>query len=353
LYVGNLTEAEYPRARLVRELGWLFVTVVAGGLLGVVAPTFEVTSLVERLLPHAIANNAFVQNLVHPVAAQVQEVLGYTAGRPSAPFGYTNVWGYVLTLLIGFFALSSLTRPGLRRWAGLAVLALSVVPVVYSLNRGVWIGVGVIVAFTAVWLARNGNLIGVTALVAGLVVAGGLVLFSPLTGVVSDRLANPHSDGIRAFTITRTLEVTQHSPILGFGSTRRALGSSDSIAVGRDAECPRCGNPVLGSTGQLWVVAISQGFVGAALFVGFQLRTLWAFRRDRTAVGWAATLTVVLSLLYMFLYNALVIPLLITFLGIGLLWRNDQAPRAEPAPPAPDPTAAPLPADATGERTGR
>ena len=333
LYVGNLTEAEFPRRRLVRQLGWLYLVVLGGGLLGTVAPTFQFTSLVERLLPHSVADNPFVQSLVHPSAAQVQTVLGYVSGRPSAPFGYTNVWGYVLTLLTGWFAVSWLSRRGLWRLGGVVLLAVSIVPLIYSLNRGVWVGVGVGVLVTVVWLVRNAKLAALVALVAGLVLAVALVLFSPLMGTIQDRLAHPKSDGIRSFTVSQTLEVTTYSPILGFGSTRRALGSSNGITHGRTADCANCGNPALGSTGQLWLVLIAQGFVGAALYVGFFLRTLWAYRRDRSWVGWAGVLAVILPLVYMFLYNGLVIPLLITFLSIGLLWRNDQARRGglEPA----------------------
>jgi hypothetical protein len=330
LYVGALTEEEYPRERLVRQLAWLFGVVVAGGLLGTVAPRFQVTSVVEWLLPTGVAENAFVQSLVHPSAAQIQEALGFSAGRPAAPFGYTNVWGYALTLLLGFFAIGWVARRGARRVAGIAVLATSVVPIVYSLNRGVWIGLGVVVLFSALWLARNGHGFALTAMAVATCLAGLVVLVSPLSDVVQQRLDNPHSDGIRAFTISRTLEVVQDSPLIGYGSTRRALGSGNSIAVGRNAECTKCGNPALGSTGQLWLVLIAQGFVGAALYVGFLLRAMWAFRRDRTALGWASMLAVVLPLLYMFLYNALVVPLLITFLAIGLLWRNDMA-RADDA----------------------
>ena len=329
LYVGNLTEAEYPRSRLVRHLGWLFAVVVAGGLLGTVAPTFEFTSPLEWLLPRSVAGNPFVQSLVHPAAAQVQEALGFVSGRPAAPFGYTNVWGYAFSLLVGFFVVGWLGRPGPRRLAGLGILALGVVPVVYSLNRGVWIGLGAALLLSVLWLARNGNLAGVVVLAVGLGLAAPVAAVSPLTEVVAMRLDNPHSDGIRSFTISRTLEVAQDSPVLGFGSTRRALGSGQSIAVGRDDECGKCGNPALGSTGQLWLVVIAQGFVGAGLYVSFLLRSAWAYRRDRSGPGWAGMLAVLLSLLYMFLYNALVIPLLITFVAIGLLWRNDQAARAE------------------------
>jgi len=93
IYAGNLTEDEFPRQRLVRQLGALFCTVAAGGLLGVIAPQFQFTSLVEMLLPGSIRTNGFVRSLVHPSAAQVQAVLGFDSGRPAAPFGYTNMWG--------------------------------------------------------------------------------------------------------------------------------------------------------------------------------------------------------------------------------------------------------------------
>jgi O-Antigen ligase len=328
LYVGNLTEDEYPRERLVRHLGWLFVVVAAGGLLGTYAPAFTFTSPVEWLLPPSVGQNQFVQSLVHPAAAQLQNVLGFTSGRPAAPFGYTNTWGYALTLLIGFFAISWLRRPGTRRLIGIVLLLLTVIPVVASLNRGVWIGLGLTVLFTAVWLARNGNLAGLVAFAVGLAVVGAVVLASPLTTVVQERLDNPHSDGVRAFTITKTLEATEYSPVLGFGSSRRPLGSNNSIAVGRDESCATCGNPPLGSTGQLWLLLISHGYVGTALYLGYQLRTIWAFRGDRSMLAGAAMLAIVLPLLYMLLYNAVAIPLLITFLGIGLLWRNDQERRA-------------------------
>ena len=175
LYVGNLTEAEYPRSRLVRHLGWLFAVVVAGGLLGTVAPAFEFTSPLEWLLPRSVAENPFVQSLVHPAAAQVQEALGFVSGRPAAPFGYTNVWGYVFSLLVGFFVLGWLGRPGPRRLAGLGILALGVIPVVYSLNRGVWIGLGAALLLSVLWLARNGNLVGVVVLAAGLGLAAPIV----------------------------------------------------------------------------------------------------------------------------------------------------------------------------------
>ncbi|MFD0470100.1 hypothetical protein ACFQ0B_18540 [Nonomuraea thailandensis] len=82
LYLGNLTERELPQLRLVRMLGVLFVSTVAGGLLGVFLPGFAYTSPVELLLPDWISGNSFVQNLIHPTAAQTQKVLGFASPGP-------------------------------------------------------------------------------------------------------------------------------------------------------------------------------------------------------------------------------------------------------------------------------
>jgi hypothetical protein len=334
LYAGNLSEEEFPRRRLVRQLGFLFVVVLCGGLLGTFAPTFGFTSVVETLLPQQIAQNGFVRSLVHPASAQLQEVLGFTSPRPSAPFGYTNTWGNAMALLLGWFVVSWIKDASLgRRVLGVLGLALVAIPVVYSLNRGLWAGLALIVAFMAVRLAMRGRLAVIGALVAGAVLAGVIVLASPLGGIIEARFDNPKSNAIREFTLDRTLEVLEESPVLGFGATRAALGSSNSIAIGADEDCPRCGNPTLGSNGQLWLLLIAQGIGGAALFIGFFLRSLWAFRRDRTPIGDAGLLALFMPLFFMFVYNALTMPLVISFLSLALLWRNQRELAAEQETP--------------------
>jgi O-antigen ligase len=341
LYAGNLTEEEYPRRRLMRQLGYFFLVVVGGGLLGTVAPTFQFTSPVEKLLPYSIASNNFVQSLVHPSAAQLQDVLGYSSPRPSAPFGYTNTWGDCFALLVGFFVVSWLIKQDpLRRIFGFVILALSAVPVVYSLNRGVWLGLGLAAVLMAVRMAARGHFGALSLILAGLVVVGALVAFSPLSQVISDRLDHQKSNGIRSFTIAQTLSVTPESPVIGYGSTRAALGSSNSIAVGQNDKCQKCGNPTIGSNGQLWLLLVAQGVVGAVLYVGYFIRSLWAFRHDRSPTGDAAFLAIALPLWFMFVYNSLTMPLIISFLAIALLWRNQRERAAQSAAPAPALTSA-------------
>ncbi len=335
LYVGNLTEREFPRRRLVRQLGALFCTVVAGGLLGVLAPRFEFTSLVEVFLPDRIRENGFVRSLVHPAAAQLQDVLGFTSPRPAAPFGFTNMWGNCLALLLGWFVIGWLRKGDrTRRTVAVVVLAAALVPAVYSLNRGMWLGFGVAALFVLGRLAARGRLAAVGALIGVVVVAGGVLVASPLATIVQQRLDNPHSNGARLYTTERTLDAVSYSPVLGLGTTREPQGSGASIAAGPSAKCPRCGSPPLGTNGQLWGVLLAHGIVGALLFVGFFVRSLWTYRHDRSPIGDAGLVALVLSLFFMLVYQAVAIPLMITFLSIGLLWRNRQAQHDEAALPA-------------------
>jgi hypothetical protein len=332
LYAGNLTEAEFPRKRLIRQLGFFFCVVVAGGLLGVLAPRFEFTSPLERLLPAGIAKANFVNNLIHPAASQLQGVLGYVAGRPSAPFPYTNMWGYCVALLMGWFVVATLRRgAGLGGLVGaLLVLAVSAVPIIYSLNRGLWIALGLGLALVAVRHALHGHYGLLAGLLAGLVAFGALFAASPLPGIVASRLDNPDSNQIRTFTTVKTLELLEHSPVLGFGSTRMAEGSAASIAIGPSPDCPRCGGVTLGSNGQLWAVLVSTGYLGAAFCVGFFLRSLWVYRRDRSPIGDAGLVAILMTLFFAFIYNALTMPLVLSFLSIALLWRNHRERTAIP-----------------------
>jgi hypothetical protein len=148
--------------------------------------------------------------------------------------------------------------------------------------------------------------------------------------IVSARLDNGHSDDGRAFSSERAVElVVEYSPVLGFGSTRKTLGSGASIAVGPTPECPRCGARTLGGNGQLWQVVFAHGFAGIATYLAFLLGVLWRFRSDHSPVGIAGSAVLALSLLSMFYYNALVTPLLLTLLSYVLLASNERVPERD------------------------
>ncbi|GGQ65842.1 O-antigen ligase family protein [Couchioplanes azureus] len=323
VYTGNLTEEELPRRRLVKLLGWLFVVTVAGGLLGIVAGRFEFTSPVEWLLPSGVRGKGFVQSLVHPYAAQIMDLVGGEKPRPAAPWGYTNTWGNNFCLLMGWLVVAAwATRRTRHKVFAVLCLAVAIVPAVVSLNRGLWIGIGVVVCYVAARYVLMGRLwiIGAVVLAAaGLVLA---LLATPLGDVVDARLDNGKSNGVRSFLVERAMDGFADSPIVGYGSTRNTLGGRNSIAVGESSECERCGNFTVGGNGQLWQLMYAHGAAGTVAYLAFFGFGLWRFRRDRSPIGIAGSAAIVSSFAAMLWYNAIPTPLAFMFLAYALLWRN-------------------------------
>lgn len=333
IHAGILSERELPRRRLVALLGWLFAITVAGGLLGTLAGDFEFSSPVELLLPEHLRHNSFVASLVHPSAAQVMEVLGYQSPRPAAPWGYTNTWGNNFALLVGWFVVAVLAvrRPGPRprrtpgrRVLTAAVLLVALVPAVVSLNRGLWIDLGVAATFVAFRVAVRGRVWALATLVTAGVAVAALLAVTPLGSVVSSRLENGKSNNVRMYVTEEALTGVWESPVIGLGTTRNTAGSDQSIAVGGTPDCEHCGSHTIGGNGQFWQVLYLHGLLGTACYLGFFLTILWRYRADTSAVGLAGSAAIVVSLTSMLYYNALVTPLAFTFLSYVLLWRNSE-----------------------------
>jgi polysaccharide biosynthesis protein PslJ len=327
LYVVNLPSQQVSLRRIMRWLSMLFLVTVVGGLFGMAAPHFAFTSPLEYVLPHGIDANRYVKTLVHPQFAEVQNVLGYSSPRPAAPWGYTNFWGNNLSILLVWFCLYMWRPATTRRRVTLAVvMAVALVPTVYSLNRGMWLGLVISLAYLIYRLARRGDKRALVATFAVLPVAGVVFLLTPLHGVVSDRTTHSGSAGIRTFLDTAALHGAYQSPVLGWGGPRKANGSSQSIALGPSPKCPNCGQGTIGSTGEFWQIIFSQGFIGIGLYFGFFAAVFWGLRRDRSPTGAAARLLVLLAVFYTYFYNNVPSALALTFISLALSWRTITAP---------------------------
>jgi len=324
LYVMNMRGRGLTDRRIVGCLATFFIVAVAGGLLGLAAPGFNFTSPFEWLLPHHLAENSYVRVLVHPAAAQNQDVLGFTAARPKAPFEYTNTWGNVIGLLIVWFTVWAVRARGRGRVVAVVVLCIALVPIVNSLNRGLWVGLGLGLLLLAVRLAMSGKLMTVIGLAAAVSTLAVVVLASPLATVVQERLNHGHSNDIRTNLAEAAFKGATESPVIGWGTTREVRGSYQSIAVGTTSGCARCGNADIGSTGHFWLTIFAQGFVGMALYLGFFLSVLWFYRGQRTAIGIGAQMTIIMSLWFMFVYSAVGWPLALQMIAVGVLWRQKQ-----------------------------
>jgi hypothetical protein len=329
LYAGNLTERELSRRRLAWLLGLVAIYATVGGVGGVLLPHLKFTSPLALLVPQRLLqNNLLLQAMLHPGLAQVQSVLGTAQGRPNAPFVYTNEWGNCLALLLPWLLVGWWCY-GTRRQRKIAMAALAVVlvPIVYSLNRGLWLGLLCAVVYLAVRLAARGRVALLGGLLGTFTLAAVIVVASPLQSLISQRLSHGKSNMVRASLSVAATRDALASPLLGYGDTRHQQGSVQSIAVGRSAKCQQCGEVTIGGNGQLWLLLICTGFLGAALYLGFFAFGAWHYWRDPTPYGMAGVLVLLLTFVFMVAYSAVGAPLGFSMLAYALLWRNDKARR--------------------------
>lgn len=324
LYILNLSERELPARRVARLFAYMFAVTAAFGVVAVLFPRLEFPSLFEVLLPGRLAGAPWIQALVHPSMAEQSEFLGFVQPRPTAPFAYANSWGNNLAMFAPFFVLTWFGRDaGWRRRVAPLVLGASIVPIVLSLNRGLWLGLLVAAVYVTARLAWNGRIWAVVVLLAGLG-AGGLILFTtPLYDTVALRIDTPHSNDRRLNTATQVIVTTwQGSPLLGYGSTREMAGSFSSLAGGGTPDCRQCAPPPLGTQGFMWRLILTTGFVGTALclsFLAVQFFRHSSGTRPYAVVG--CTLIVTSGLLFL-VYDSLESPLFTLWAAIGLMNRE-------------------------------
>jgi hypothetical protein len=334
VYAGNLTEKELPRRKFAWMLGLVGIVTVLGGLAGMLAPHFQFHSPALYLLPQSAQANPFIQASMHPGLAQLQAVLGSSAsGRPKAPFDYTNLWGECLTILIPFLLVGWWDR-GTRRQRLIAgvTIVVAFVPLLYSLNRGAWIAAVVSIVYLAIRLAARGKPAVLGAVLAGVAVAAVLLAANP-QNLVTTRVKHGKSNHLRSQLDKLAIADGLASPVVGYGDTRQQQGSAKGLAVGPRPQCPICGQLAVGSTGQVWLTLVTTGVVGTAFYFGFFAFGVWRFRRDRSPYAMAGVLVLLLSFIYMFVYDAVGAPLGFTMLAYALMWKNDIYLR-ERRPPA-------------------
>lgn len=317
LYLFNLTRSELPTKAIVFSMAFFFFVVVLGGFAGLLLPNYSFTSLAETLLPKSLDANNFIHSMVHPGFSDTSTLLGFSVPRPKAPFNYTNEWGANLALLTPFFLVAlGLLRQRWQRLLGAAILLLSAIPIVESLNRGLWLSLGVAAVYIAIRWALRGNtqalLLGAVAVAVGL----GVLLFTPLGTVVNDRLFVTKSN-------------TQDRAALYQAATQSALSSP---LLGHGAPQPNASNttgPSIGTHGELWTLAVSQGIPGTLLFVGFLTDQVVRSRRSSTRMLWPHTV-ILIGLIQLPFYNSLPAQLQIVMVAV-VLCQRDAAERRQAA----------------------
>lgn len=346
LYVLNLSEKELPSRRVGRLLGYMFVVTVVFGMGAVVFPSLEFPSALELALPGGVGNAPWIQALIHPSLAEQSEFLGFSQPRPTAPFAYANSWGNNLAMYLPFFVLAWLgPGAGWRRLAAPVVLVASVVPIVLSLNRGLWLGLAVAALYVAVRLAWNGRIWAIQAVLVGALVGGVVFVSTPLYDMVTLRLETPHSNQRRENTATQVIASTwQGSPFVGYGSTRDMQGSFSSLAGGGTPDCKQCAPPPLGTQGFMWRLILTTGFVGTVLCLSFFAVQFLRFSSGAPPYALIGCTLILVSGVLFLVYDSLESPLFTLMIAIGLMTRERrgaqptnrtvQEPVEEPVTPA-------------------
>jgi hypothetical protein len=324
LYTLNAARDRLTAVRVVRMLAFMFVVTVAGGYAGILFPNVDFPSLLELFLPHQVTQQELWSSLFHPRISLQSDILGYSKPRITAPYAFPNTWGNAFGVLLPFFLLGWFGKgAGWRAYLAPVILASSVLPVVDSLNRGLWVGLGISFAWVVLHQIYTGHL---RALFAGLVLAViGLTVLSttPLGTTIALRIANPHSNERRQNTALTVISDTAHtSPLLGFGSTREMIGNFTSLSGGGSAKCFQCAAPPLGTQGFMWGLIFMTGFVGAALFIGFLVRHLLLNAGRAGPLALTTSTTLIACLFYFLFYDSLDFPLLVVFVALGLSARE-------------------------------
>ncbi len=318
LYLYNEPRDRLSDRRVLLTLAAFWAYVALGGLLGVIAPRFEFQSPLERVLPSRLASNEFVHALVHPAAAQISTFLGYEAPRPKAPFEYTNDWGSAFALMtpLAIAAFPHVRSAG-HRLGLLAILLASLVPVVMSLNRGLWLSLGVALLYALVRSAGNGRGRPALGIGFGLALIVIFTIASPLRDVIEARLQTPHSNQRREALYAETVNGALRSPILGFGAPRPSEANPNL--------------PSVGTQGQVWLVLYSQGIPGALFFVGWYLAGyLRTLRRSSWTVFWCNVVALI-ALLQLPYYGHLAAQLQVIMVALALGLRSALGPTHEPS----------------------
>lgn len=320
LYVANLSDDELPADRVGRLLGYMFIVTTAGGLLGTFAPHLQLTSPLEIVLG---THNTFLLDAIHPKTAEVATILGYEQSRPMAPFAYANTWGAAYAFFLPFFVITWIVRADRRRRiCGIVVLVASLWPVVYSLDRGLWIALGIAGCFAGLKVVARGGGRALRLALAGMAV-GMLVFFvSPLPDMIQTRLEHPHSNNRRSLLAEQSVRSgVTGSPIVGFGTTRNVQGNLTSIAGGDRPGCKACGAPPLGTQGHLWLLIFANGLVGTVAFCAFFVVRFARHWRERSAYAVAGCCVLLAFGLFLFIYDLVEVPLYTVMIAVALMWR--------------------------------
>jgi hypothetical protein len=335
IYLVNTDEKGLPTRRIVNAFTVFWIFIVIGGYAAMAAPAFSFSTPTQKLLGH-LGSNKLLLALIHPTLAQAQalggvEAIGHAIARPAAPFAYTNWWGANFAFLVPFVILAiRQARTRLVRVGLAGMLLVSVVPFIYSINRGAWLSliVGGLYAWVRFAARRRGRAaLGGLALIAVIAVA---VFATPLGSVVQARIGHEGSTSLRLLLIQQSGQNALGSPLVGYGVPLPPPVSQYSL-------------PNVGTQGQLWLVLVSVGIPGTVFFLLWLLYVFWCSRSLSDPVSFTVHVAILIGMIQLPFYGWMPTEMFIVMAAAALVWRSREPPAAD-AGLIEAPSARPLPA---------
>ncbi len=314
IYVVNTDEKALPTRRIINAFTVFWVVIVIGGYLAMAAPHFSFSTPAQKVLGH-LGTNKLLLTLIHPTLAQAQalggvQAIGHAIARPAAPFAYTNWWGANFAFLVPFVILAiRQARSRLVRVSLMGMLLVSLVPFVYSINRGAWLSliIGGLYAWIRIAARRRGRaFIGGLALLAVVAVA---VFATPLGGVVRARIGHEGSASLRLSLIQQSGQGALSSPVVGYGVPLPQPVSQYSL-------------PNVGTQGQLWLVLVSVGIPGTVFFLLWLLYVFWSARSTDDPVSFAVHVAILIGVIQLPFYGWMPTEMFMVMAAAALVWRN-------------------------------
>jgi polysaccharide biosynthesis protein PslJ len=238
LYIYNSSERRLPTRTVVNALAALWVLIVVGGWAGVLFPTLSLASPAEHVFPKSLLHNTYFYAHVHLQLAEVQHFLGFREGRPQTFFAYTNAWGSTFAMMTPF-ALGALavSRRGVWRRLLQAALVASIVPGVFSLDRGMWLSLAVGLGYATIRLAARHDVQMVAKIVTIVALVIVVIVVSPLGALVAGRFTHKTGDSSRLARDQVAQAQITANPILGYGSPQQATTLTHTQkSVGTESE---------------------------------------------------------------------------------------------------------------------
>ena len=285
-----------------------WVATVLGGYLALALPSAVVRTPLSYVLPKALVDNDLVNHMVIRRMTQWNpDAWIQLDPRPSAPFLYTNNWGNVYSLLMPFVVAYLFHVRGTRRfWVVAALVPISLVPAFLTLNRGMFLGLGVAIAYASFRLVLMRNVKAIVALGATVIVGLGAFFVLPAQDRLEHRVTESSSTEDRASLYTQAIDTIPESPILGH-------------AVPQDPANPNL-DPV-GTQGQFWMILVSHGVGALVCFVGWFVIAFMGSLRRKDVTGLVANSVLLVAVMELLYYGSLPYGLPIMMMAAALALR--------------------------------